>query len=1000
MAVAFRERCKDLAPSGGLHTHGSTDDDAASQAVAAVRGLLSRWAHQLPDPAMGPPIVWSEVIDARKTTLSLLLRDLESGHKAATNHVEELRLDVDHHLASIRYCAAMSAVAHGVRPVAKRHIKDAAALMVGEGHNKQNLRATLAYNRADLARREPKKRLAVVNTTQGYIEQQLGVGDAASQAELLLHLGEWSELKAELLGAEGDEEGRIEALRSAFGSFGGEGLGASEVGGERGHGSDGGDDGSSGAGSSMRLANMCDRMLAVWEDDQEGSVPLPFEPALPAAAVAVMVVEHTLKGLNGDEASSRTARGALPRLLDLIKKYPEARQPFVSGTAASPSWLFLRWTGQMMAVLDRDEGDAVVPVLERMAKDFPSALRYPLRISLENLQGADAERRTVKLKLLLAHRTTDAFVSALEGLNHPEIWLGDCIKAILKIFGASKDKGSVLPAAQAEFESMKSKVLLDERAHIGDQVGSYNREFTKQWRRKLYKLFGEDGAKLEPKSLKAVNDEVKRSMNNISAGKQDLERFSGWLADHDGSAERREDQLEVPGQYWWPAQLPRPDLHARIASFGSDTLTMGSIRKPKRLTVHGDDEHDYNFLVKGGEDLRNDERIEQLLTLMNGILRADGACSAARLSTRTYTVTPMTTQIGILEWVENTTPFKSVIESGLTADASFLARNAELLGKKRTGKGSSPTDTSHDIQSSANSAPCNLFLKTVVCNGSSPQSYHAMVCKMPARELVPRWLKCQQILPWDTLRNQLLTLAPSPEVFLTLRNEFSRSLSVWSICGYILGIGDRHLDNFLLDSHSGAVVPIDFGMAFGMGTSLLPTPELIPFRLTPQFSALLRPLDSLGLMQHHSTLTMRALQDNKAVLVRTMDVFMNDPIVDWLTSASEKQPTDEAVADATWEPARKIRNALHKLEGRNPMSIIIDDLSQNKIVKKLKSLSAYSKVVKGEAASAPIPAPLRVTNRALQEEELSVEDQVAVLIDIACDPNVLGRQWKGLTTWV
>mmetsp|Transcript_107741 Transcript_107741/g.313601 ORF Transcript_107741/g.313601 Transcript_107741/m.313601 type:complete len:357 (+) Transcript_107741:1539-2609(+) len=356
----------------------------------------------------------------------------------------------------------------------------------------------------------------------------------------------------------------------------------------------------------------------------------------------------------------------------------------------------------------------------------------------------------------------------------------------------------------------------------------------------------------------------------------------------------------------------------------------------------------------------------------------------------------MTTQIGILEWVENTTPFRSVIESGLAADASFLARNAELLGKKHAGKGSSPIDTSHNIQDSATSAPYNLFLKTVVCNGS----YHDMICKMPARELVPRWLKCQQILPWDTLRNQLLSLAPSPEVFLTLRNEFSRSLSVWSICGYILGIGDRHLDNFLLDSHSGAVVPIDFGMAFGMATSLLPTPELIPFRLTPQFSALLRPLDSLGLMQHHSTLTMRALQGNKAVLVRTMDVFMNDPIVDWLTSASEKQPTDEAVADATWEPARKIRNALHKLEGRNPMSIIIDDLSQNKYVKKNKSLSAYSKVVKGEAASAPIPAPLRVTNRALQEEELSVEDQVAVLLDIACDPNVLGRQYQGLTTWI
>lgn len=42
---------------------------------------------------------------------------------------------------------------------------------------------------------------------------------------------------------------------------------------------------------------------------------------------------------------------------------------------------------------------------------------------------------------------------------------------------------------------------------------------------------------------------------------------------------------------------------------------MSSIRKPKRLTIRGDDEKEYMFLVKGGEDLRMDQRIEQVLPL-------------------------------------------------------------------------------------------------------------------------------------------------------------------------------------------------------------------------------------------------------------------------------------------------------------------------------------------------------------------------------------------------
>ena len=37
------------------------------------------------------------------------------------------------------------------------------------------------------------------------------------------------------------------------------------------------------------------------------------------------------------------------------------------------------------------------------------------------------------------------------------------------------------------------------------------------------------------------------------------------------------------------------------------------MRQPKRLIVRGDDEKEYKFLVKGGEDLRMDQRIEQVL---------------------------------------------------------------------------------------------------------------------------------------------------------------------------------------------------------------------------------------------------------------------------------------------------------------------------------------------------------------------------------------------------
>ena len=36
-----------------------------------------------------------------------------------------------------------------------------------------------------------------------------------------------------------------------------------------------------------------------------------------------------------------------------------------------------------------------------------------------------------------------------------------------------------------------------------------------------------------------------------------------------------------------------------------------------------------------------------------------------------------------------------------------------------------------------------------------------------------------------------------------------------------IGIGDRHLENLLIDVTTGSVIQIDFGICFGMGSSVL-----------------------------------------------------------------------------------------------------------------------------------------------------------------------------------
>lgn len=65
---------------------------------------------------------------------------------------------------------------------------------------------------------------------------------------------------------------------------------------------------------------------------------------------------------------------------------------------------------------------------------------------------------------------------------------------------------------------------------------------------------------------------------------------------------------------------------------------------------------------------------------------------------------------------------------------------------------------------------------------------------------------------------------------------------------WLLGIGDRHLSNVLFNVRTGRVVGIDFGLAFGSGTRDHNVPELIPFRLTPQFVTVMSPLGLTGVI--------------------------------------------------------------------------------------------------------------------------------------------------------
>lgn len=88
------------------------------------------------------------------------------------------------------------------------------------------------------------------------------------------------------------------------------------------------------------------------------------------------------------------------------------------------------------------------------------------------------------------------------------------------------------------------------------------------------------------------------------------------------------------------------------------------------------------------------------------------------------------------------------------------------------------------------------------------------------------------------LCRELWCRSASPEAWWALTRRFSASTAVMTIIGFLIGLGDRHLDNLLLDLATGEIVHIDYNVCFEKGTQLR-VPETVPARLTPNVVAAL-----------------------------------------------------------------------------------------------------------------------------------------------------------------
>ncbi|KAL2916315.1 hypothetical protein HK105_204071 [Polyrhizophydium stewartii] len=748
------------------------------------------------------------------------------------------------------------------------------------------------------------------------------------------------------------------------------------------------------------LALQCDQVLRWHESGDQSVEPLNVD----LGAYAEIVVQNVLASMI---AGQTDASDLFPRLLLIIDLYPQTRDEFARLALQVPKWTMMRWIPQMTAMLGKPSGRAVLTVLEHIAKTYPNAVVFPLRISSEQLvfssDSTITANHVARLQRLVESDVATFMVRELRRLTEPA-----------HLFKEWLDYTEMLLGLTTPDRAQRLKLAFDEMYLYCCETSPLSCEGAREFARKHSKKILEEcrsGEKLEGMTkqrlqvLLAYYAKEMAGKDFLPPGRAPLQYYSPWLSSFQLS-ENPDMVFEIPGQYDGMRQPAMDSDIVRVSSFDPVVLVMGSIRRPKRLTFVGTDEKEYPFLVKGGEDLRLDQRVEHTFRIMNGILGKSKRCAEARLDIRVYNVVPMTTTLGVLEWVDDTKPLRQCmadvdgfVQNNNEADAEYNTFLRKYMGRAKT----------------IGEIYGNLF------ENANAEAVRDVMNKL--------WKKIDKAF----LRTFMQKLAVSAEAYIALRGDFARSWASLSIASYVLGIGDRHTENFLVDLKSGRVIGIDFGHAFGTATEILPVPELVPFRLTRQIAQFMEPLGVPVLIEPAMVQVMSALREKHFAILAALDIFAKEPLMEWRKFAisqfkksgkhiahdwlsqrqgpgdnqsgssgrsSELAFDDTSLSPPDWYPQQKIDIAQRKLRGEHPSLIMAVELERGHGIQRWHGhardvlLGKSSNAVRWQAIQRDSDGA-----DAQQSKRYDVNSQVKFLIDQASDPNILGRCWRGWLPW-
>jgi PI-3-kinase-related kinase SMG-1 len=316
-----------------------------------------------------------------------------------------------------------------------------------------------------------------------------------------------------------------------------------------------------------------------------------------------------------------------------------------------------------------------------------------------------------------------------------------------------------------------------------------------------------------------------------------------------------------------------------LESFDLDVMVLPTKTKPKKISMMGSDGRRHTYLFKGLEDLHLDERVMQFMAIINNMFVRDLKHQKQVYRAKDYAVTPLGARSGLIQWIDSATPLFGLYKRWQQREAYA---NAQL--KQQSGQDGGQPPQVQILK------PNELFYSKII----PLLKKHGMTEQTPRKEW-PREVQrkvLQELMletPKDLLARELWAASTCATEWWHVTQNYTRSTAVMSIIGYIIGLGDRHLDNLLVEFATGQVIHVDYNVCFEKGKSLR-VPEKVPFRMTQNIEKACGFTGVEGLFRISCEEILRILRHGRETLLTLLEAFVYDPLIDWTHSEEAAFP--------------------------------------------------------------------------------------------------------------